>query len=111
MKNTIKIFGIMAIVAIITTTMAACSGSGGGGKLSGTYEYEGSTRTFSGNKCTFQSGDYTSETTFTISGDELTLTASDGDVTKFKYTLSGNTLTLENAAAIGQGYEQVWTKK
>ena len=112
MKNTIKIktiqriVGIIALAVIIGITVIACSGGGGGGKLSGTFEYEGSTRTFSGNKVTFQRDDYKSESTFTISGDELTITAADGDVTKLKYTLSGKTLTLD-----GGGGVQTWTKK
>ena len=105
MKNTIKILGVIALAAVIGFTVIACSG-GGGGKLSGTFEYEGSTRTFTGNKCTFQSGDYTSETTFTISGNKITFTRADGDVTVLKYTLSGNTLTLDGGAGA-----QEWIKK
>ncbi|MCL2721694.1 MAG: lipocalin family protein [Treponema sp.] len=111
MKNTVKIAGIIALIAMIGLTVACGGGGGGGGKLSGTFEYEGSTRTFAGDKVTFQRDDYKSEGTFTVSGDELTITASDGDVTVFKFSLSGNTLTLENAAVAGRGYEQVWTKK
>ena len=104
MKSMITKVSVIVLIAIIGFALAACGG--GGGKLSGTYEYEGSTRTFAGNKCTFQSGDYKSETTFTISGDEITFTSASGDVTKLKYTLSGNTLTLDGGAGV-----QVWTKK
>jgi len=115
MKNAIKIFTIIALVMLIGFTMIACNkggggssggGSEGGGKLIGTFEYEGTTRTFTGNKCVFQSGDYTSETTFTISGDEITFTKADGDVTKLKYTLSGKTLTLDGGAGV-----QEWAKQ
>ena len=111
MKNTIKIFGIIALVAVIGITMAACNkgGGSGGGKLSGTFEVDdrpGYTRTFSGNKHTFEGPGYKSEGTFTISGDELTVTAADGDVSKFKYTLSGKTLTLDAG-----GGPQTLTKK
>ena len=115
MKNIIKILGIIALVATIGFTVAACGGGGskgeggsgsGGGKLNGTFEYEGTIRTFSGNKFTFQSGDYKTEGTFEISGDELTLTRSDGDVTKLKYTLDGKTLTLDAGGGV-----QEWTKQ
>ncbi|MCL2802310.1 MAG: hypothetical protein FWD28_11200 [Treponema sp.] len=102
MKNTVKIIGIIALIAVIGLT-AAC---GGGGKLSGTFEYNNAIRTFSGNNYTFQLGDYKVEGTFEISGDELIMTASDGDVTKLKYTLEGNTLSLNAGAGA-----QIWTKK
>jgi len=104
MKKTIKLIGIIAIAAIVGLALTACGG--GGGKLSGTYEYSNSIRTFSGNNYTFQSGDYKVEGTFTTSGDELTLTRSDGDVTVLKYTIEGNTLTLDAGGGV-----QVWTKK
>jgi hypothetical protein len=63
MKNTIKLIGIIAFVAVIGFTMVACnkggggSGGGGGGKISGTYIHEsGFTYTFSGNTMTIGYG-------------------------------------------------------
>jgi len=103
MKNLVRLIGIVALVAIIGLTIIAC---GGGGKLSGTYEYNGAIRTFTGSNFTFQAGSYKVEGTFTTSGDELILNRADGDVQKFKYTLEGNTLTLDAG-----GGKQVWTKK
>jgi hypothetical protein len=99
MKNTIKFLGIIAFVAVIGFSMATCGG--GGGKLSGTYEmdeYPGITRTFSGNKYIFESSGGKSEGTFTVSGDELTITQ-DGDVTVFKFKIDGKKLQLANVKA------------
>ena len=100
MKNKITLIGIIAIVAVIGLTAAACGG--GGGKLSGRYEMDnrpGYFRTFTGNQYTFEGPGIRNEGTFTISGDELTITASDGDVTKFKFRLSGGKLELANVNA------------
>jgi hypothetical protein len=102
MKNTIKLLGIIALAAVFGFTMIACSGGGGDGKLSGTYELDdraGYTRTFSGSKHTFSGPGFSNEGTFTISGDELTITDSDGDVTVFKFKLSGNKLEIANVGA------------
>jgi len=100
MKNTLKILGIIALVVIIGIVVVACSG-GGGGKLSGTFELDdrpGYTRTFSGSTHTFEGPGFKNEGTFSISGDELTIT-SGSDVSVFKYKLSGGKLEMANAKA------------
>ena len=109
MKNTLKtkairrMAGIIALAVVIGFTVIACNkGGGGSGKLSGTYEMDdrpGFSRTFSGTKHTFAGPGFSSEGTFTISSDELTITGSDGDVTVFKFKLSGNKLEMANAKA------------
>jgi len=99
MKNTIRILGIIALAAIIGVTVIACSG--GGGKLSGSFEMDdrpGFFRTFAGDKYTFEGPGFKTEGTFSVSGDELTIT-SGGDVTVFKFKLSGNKLQLANVNA------------
>jgi hypothetical protein len=103
MKNTklssLRLVGIIALVAVIGFTMIACNKGGGGGKLSGTFEMDdnpGYTRTFSGGKHTFEGPGFKSEGTFTVSGDEVTITAADGDETTFKFKLSGNKLQIVN---------------
>ena len=108
MKNK-HVFGIIVLVAVIGLAIVAC---GGGGKLSGTFKLDGqeAVRTFTGNKFTFQVGEYKVEGTFTTSGDVLTLTASDGDVTEFNFTLSGKTLNLKNVGYT-QGTGQDWIKQ
>jgi hypothetical protein len=58
----------------------------------------GFTRTFAGGKYTFEGPSFKSEGTFTISGDELTITQ-DGDVTVFKFKIDGKKLQLANAKA------------
>ena len=101
MKNTIRILGIIALIAIIGLAAVACSGGGGGGKLSGNFEMDdrpGYFRTFTGDKYTFEGPGFKSEGTFSVSGDELTIT-SGGDVTVFKFKLSGNKLQLANSQA------------
>jgi len=97
MKNTFKMAGIIALIAIIGLATAC----GGGGKLSGSFEMDdrpGYFRTFAGDKYTFEGPGFKSEGTFAISGDELTVT-SGGDVTVFKFKLSGNKLQIANAKA------------
>jgi len=99
MRKTFKMIGIIAIIAIIGLAVTACGG--GGGKLSGSFEMDdrpGFFRTFAGDKYTFEGPGFKSEGTFTVSGDELTIT-SGGDVTVFKFKLSGNKLQLANAKA------------
>jgi len=100
MKAILKIAGIIALVAIIGFAVTACSG-GGGGKLSGNFELDdrpGYFRTFAGDKHTFEGPGFKSEGTFTISGDELTIT-SGSDVTVYKFKLSGNKLQIANVKA------------
>ena len=98
MKNTIKILAIIALVAVIGFSMAACGG-GGGGKLSGAYESDGTTFTFTGNKVTNSfKGEVLGEGLFSTSGDELIFYhEEDGERvedSKFIYSLEGDKLTL-----------------
>jgi hypothetical protein len=97
---------VSLVASAITLTGIACGGGGGGGggggKLSGTYgldDYPGMTRTFSGGKCKYEGPGSSREGTYTISGDELTVTL-EGDVTVFKFKIDGNKLLLANAAAV-----------
>jgi hypothetical protein len=75
MKNIVKLFGIIALVAVMGLTVIACSkggGSGGGGKLSETYanaEY-GISYTFSGNKMVMEAGGSKYKFIYEIKGDK-----------------------------------------
>ena len=112
--NSLRLVGIIALIAVIGFTVVAC-GKGGGSKLSGTYEsdeYAGITRTFSGSKYIYESSGGKSEGTFTISGDELTITQ-DSDSTVFKFKVEGKKLMLANVKAKLDDPKQwqSWTKK
>jgi|TergutMp193P3_1026864.scaffolds.fasta_scaffold231480_1 predicted small secreted protein len=111
MKNLAKLVGIIAMVALIGFTMAACNNDpddGGKDALDGTTwrgssTYEGNTTT---TVLTFSSPNFTwsvidgGETmsipgTYSISGSTVTLTLIMGDETGEQTgTLSGNTLTI-----------------
>ena len=89
---------IIALVAVIGFTMAACSG-GGGGKLSGAYTDEDNlTYTFTGNKVTYSQGDKVySELMFETSGNELIFyNEANGErfEEKMIFSLEGDKLTL-----------------
>ncbi|MCL2720956.1 MAG: hypothetical protein FWD47_06405 [Treponema sp.] len=110
MKNTKKIIGIIALVAIIGLTIAACGG--GGGKLDGTYENTTAgfttSYTFEGNTVVMKmGGSVLAEGTFEAKSGELSFNFSNGVSDSFKYSLKGNTLTLSN-----NNYgDAVYTKK
>jgi hypothetical protein len=86
MKNTIKLFGIIAVVAVIGLSFAACgdgAGGGGGGgttaTVSGTYtattEEDTASLTFkSGGAVDFVGPDSTETGTYTVSGSTITMT-------------------------------------
>ena len=116
MKNTIKLFGIIALVAVIGFTVIACnkggsSSGGGGGRLSGTYVNDmGVSYTFSGNKISIAlNGETMSEVTYEIKDGKIFTTSEDGDATgEITYSLKGNELTI---IPIGSSVEMVFIKK
>jgi hypothetical protein len=93
MKNTIKIFIGIAIIAIIGFSVIAC---GGGGRLSGTYTDEKGTMsyTFSGNKVTAEMFGQKGEATYELKDGKFTMFMPDGRTESYDYTLEGNTLTF-----------------
>jgi hypothetical protein len=108
MKNFVKFFGIIAIVAIIGFTMVACGG-GGGGKLSGTYVGDGTgiILTFSGKKINMKTGGYDMDGTFSTKGDEITVSwDGTGKSQTEKFTLEGDKFTW-----ISQGISATYTKQ
>jgi len=93
MKNTIKILGIIALIAIIGVTMVAC-----GGGLSGTYaDATGSmTFTFKGKNFTTEAWGQKNEGTFTTKDGKITFAnVTSGREDTYSYTLEGDTLTLD----------------
>jgi hypothetical protein len=101
MKNKTKV--IIAVIAIIGLTIAAC---GGGGGLSGTYSNEFMSFTFSGNKLTVEAFGQKEEGTYQIKGGKLITTSKDGETETYDYTLTGNVLTMSMG-----GFEYTLTKK
>ena len=123
MKKAIKLFGIIALVAVIGFTIIACNkgggggSSGGGGKLSGAYKFDDfdMSYTFTGNKVTITSdGEVISEVMFSTSGNEFTMYyEEDGErveFQKFIYSLEGDKLMLYHPDHLEQP-SQVMTKK
>ena len=93
MKNTFKLIGIIAIIAVVGL-LVSC-----GGGLSGTYKFDDMDvfYTFSGNKITFKSGEYIVEGTFKASGGLLSFTIEGlEESATYKYTVKGKTLTLDD---------------
>jgi hypothetical protein len=99
MKNAIKLFRIIALVAVIGFAVAACKGGGDSksGALNGTYEGGplGLSLTFSGNKVTFALGDYKVEGTYAIKDGKITITTEDGETKELEYSLEGDKLTID----------------
>ena len=111
MKNLAKLVGIIAMVALIGFTMAACNNDpddGGKDALDGTTwrgssTYEGNTTT---TVLTFNSPNFTwsvydgeesmhTPGTYSISGSTVTITMTmEGETVAISGTLSGNTLTI-----------------
>ena len=116
MKNKVKLFGIIAIVAIMGFSMAACGGGGGGGddgdggdpamKFEGTWNHVSwpTSWTFTGNNFVYRDS-YTMQGTFTFTDSTITFTTTSHTLGNQmdprwmnytqNYTLSGNELTLE----------------
>jgi len=95
MKNTVKLIGIIAFVAVIGFTMVAC-----GGGLSGSYSMTGGgdlTYTFGPKgKITAESGGKVfGEGTFTTKSGKLTISGMGSEQT-MDYTLNGKELTLSS---------------
>ena len=93
MKNTVKLIGIIAFVAVIGFTMVAC-----GGGLSGSYSLTGGgdlTYNFlSGGKMSMESGGKVlGEGTYTAKSGKLTMTF-DGAEQTIDYALDGKDLIL-----------------
>ena len=114
MKKTIKILGIIALVAVIGFTVIACNkgggggSSGGGGKLSGTYVNDsGVSWTFSGNKISnAYDGEVLQEGTYEIKDGKIYVTINGVVGEGMEFSQQGNTLTI-GPADIGM----VFTKK
>ena len=104
MKNTIKLFGFIALVAIIGLAMAAC----GGDRLSGTYADDTGiiSFTFSGNKLTVEAFGQKAEGTYKTSDGKLITTSPDGKTETYEYILDGNNLTINQ-----HGMKYTLTKK
>jgi hypothetical protein len=96
MKNLVKFFGIIALVAIIGFSMAACNKGGGGGSLNGTYsdEYGMATYIFEDGKISMKSMGMTLRGTFQIKGKNIIANFDGLGEETIKYTLQGDTLTL-----------------
>jgi predicted small secreted protein len=120
MKRTFKVLGIIALLAIIGFSMAACGTTGGGeptkfeGRWVNEYAisigYTDSSFTFTGNnfirRSVNQQGSATRSGTFTFTDTAITFTPKAGENwTKFTqgYTLAGNTLRLAQVSE-GLGY-------
>jgi hypothetical protein len=108
-RNSLRLVGIIALVAVIGFTVVACNkggggSGGGGGKLSGTYANEdlkGWTMTFSGSKVTQEMMGEKAEGTFKIDGDKITMTIQ-GETVESKFKLEGNKfiMTADGATLI-----------
>jgi len=113
MKNTlnvskIRIIGIIALAAIIGFTVIACGGgSGGGGKLSGTYASDDGSMvyTFSGKKVTAEAFGQKGEATYELKDGNFNMIM-DGKTESYPYKLEGNKFTFD-----WYGMEIVLTKK
>ena len=121
MKNFVKYFGIIALVALIGFSMVACSDDGGGGgpgggggggggggssaSIIGMWEDEA----FGWNKLEFTSSGWTyyafglvsEEGIYTINGNTVTLTTPSGD----KPNLKSNIVTIINSNTIRWGVD------
>jgi len=101
MKNTIKILGIIAIVAVIVFTMSSC---GGGNIPNGKY-VKGTSETyweFSGKNVTYHAhANYIVKGTFLIDNDRLfNFIQEDGDIDKYLFAIEDKSLLLESTTYI-----------
>jgi len=101
MKNVFKVLGIIAFIAIIGFSMAACSDDGGSGSGSGGSSLAGTTWTYteSGGSVTLTFIDSskvkmgTFNGTYTLNGSSGTINWDDGD--RDTFTVNGNQLTMD----------------
>ncbi|MCL2721967.1 MAG: hypothetical protein FWD47_11595 [Treponema sp.] len=120
MKNAIKLFGIIAIVAVIGFTMTGCPGGPEPETLQGTWSFSGKTLTFSGSTFLeknqpnlWYDGNFSStstQITFNFLRQSTNQGVSWGTSTAtdvVNYTLSGNTLTISGSS---EGLNGTWTK-
>jgi hypothetical protein len=115
MKNFFKLMGVIAVIAVIGFSMAACNdgGDGGGnnnnnntdgsGSLSGSYNHESGsmTITFSGSNWSV-TGLVADSGTYTVSGTTLNITHKDG---------TKETWTIVDATHLKDDHNETWTKK
>jgi hypothetical protein len=94
MKNTTKLIGFIALVAVIGLTFVSC---GGGGKLSGTYSTDDGSMsyTFSGKKVTAEAFGQKGEGTYELKDGRFIITMADGKSESYDYKLEGNTLSFD----------------
>jgi len=105
MKNLIKMFGIIALAAVIGISMAACGTSGGGtggtsgeiSDLEGTW-IGGNTLTFTSDKVTCSYFGFGTRT-YSVSGDRITFAGGAGG--RVNYTLSADKTTLTISSPTG----------
>jgi len=130
MKHTLKLFGIIALAAIMGFTMTACNNDGDGGTspFDGSWAKGADTFVFSGSNVIYKYGGtgwirgvFTS-TASTIIFTFTEMTDNDGsswsDIPpesevsgSGNYTLSGNTLTLSNFHGEADSFNGTWTKQ
>jgi len=90
MKNTFKLFGVIALLVIIGFSMAACSSGDGGASLAGTtWKYQG-TMTMNGEPVTALTLNFIDGSTFR----RVFVTASKTTTINGTYTFNGNSGTL-----------------
>ena len=96
MKNYFKLFGIIALAALIGFSMTACDNDDGdSGPLSGTYTLEGggASISFSGNNFTFSMEGNSFSGSYSVSGSTITFTAEGQSMTGT--IIDGNTISFE----------------
>lgn len=103
MLSTIWIIGIMVVVLLIGVMVMMFSG---GSKLEGTWQGgkdNGETITFDDGK--FVTAGYKNEHngTYTVSGNQLTMTNEDGETDTYSFELTDNTLVLTYHSYYGAG--------
>ena len=117
MRSEVKLFRIIAIVAVISFSIIACESGSTGSDGTTTYaDFEGywvdsswgGSFTFNGNSYVFREGSTYVNGTFTYTNTEITLTPNDPTTpAEFRgvmtYVLSGNRLTLSKADGVMSG--------
>jgi major membrane immunogen (membrane-anchored lipoprotein) len=98
-KFALTLFIVLCSLFICMACSKSGGGSGGGGKLSGTYVNEAmqTSYTFSGNKVTLEMMGEKMEFTYETKDGKLIANSADFGKTEDAYTLKGNTLTIRGA--------------